>query len=235
MTDNIPLTENEIALAFGWDVVNWSAALNLWLPFLESPTPGKWLEVGGREGGLSFLAAHFGHAVVCSDLENPESIAGTIHNKISFPGSISYASVDALNMGFDSEFDALLFKSILGGIGRDNHPELQLQAIEQMHRALKPGGVLLFAENLKGSAIHRALRQRFQPWGRSWRYFEKKELETMLEKYFSEVKTSTTGILGTLGRSEFQRSILGKLDQRFLVRVCPSTWNYIAYGYAIKS
>jgi len=35
---------------------------------------------------------------------------------------------------------------------------------------LKPGGWLLFAENLKGSMLHRLLRKTFVRWANYWRY-----------------------------------------------------------------
>lgn len=219
--------------AFRWDVVNWSRALELWEPVLAQPGPLRVLEVGGREGGLSSLAAYYGHQVVCSDLENPESIAAPLHRAQGLTERITYEAIDATDIPHRDVFDVILFKSILGGIGRDNHPEKQQQAIQSMHRALKPGGYLLFAENLRGSAMHRQLRATFQPWGKSWRYLTPAEMEQLLSP-FSKKELRTTGLLGTLGRNESQRNMLGKIDQSFSARICPSSWHYIIYGYARK-
>jgi len=227
-------TKAHLDQAFGWDVVNWSTAIDLWHPWLASESPLDVLEVGGREGGLSLLAARYGHRVLCSDLENPESAARPHHERERFSGTIRYAAMDALEIPFNSAFDLILFKSILGGIGRDHHPEFQQQAIDGMYRALKPGGCLLFAENLTGSELHRYLRRRFQPWGNSWRYMNADELREMLSA-FTEVEMRSTGLLGTLGRNETQRRLLGKLDQLVLARGCPSSWHYLVTGYARKN
>jgi SAM-dependent methyltransferase len=219
--------------AFRWDVVNWSRAFELWEPALAQPGPLRVLEVGGREGGLSSLAANYGHQVVCSDLDNPESIAAPLHRAQKVAELITYEAIDATAIPYRDAFDVILFKSILGGIGRDNHPEKQQQAIQSMYNALKPGGYLLFAENLRGSAMHRQLRATFQPWGKSWRYLTQKEMAELLSP-FSHKEMRTTGVLGTLGRSESQRNMLGKIDQSIVARICPGSWHYIIYGYARK-
>jgi len=222
-----------IRTAFAWDVTNWSRAMDIWEQPLSQSGPLKALELGGREGGLSLLAASFGHHVVCSDLENPESIAHSGHEQAGVSDRITYQAIDATQIPYENAFDLILFKSILGGIGRDNHPEKQAQTIASIYRALKPGGYLLFAENLRGSAMHRQLRKTFQPWGNSWRYLTQDELKSLLES-FSKVKMSTTGLFGTLGRSESQRRFLGAIDQTFTAKFCPKSWHYIAMGYARK-
>jgi hypothetical protein len=81
--------------------------------------------------------------------------------------------------------------------------------------------------------MHRQLRATFQPWGKSWRYLTQKEMAELLSP-FSHKEMRTTGVLGTLGRSESQRNMLGKIDQSIIARICPGSWHYIIYGYARK-
>lgn len=133
---------------------------------LESVQPGaSALEVGAREGGLSLYLAQKGFHVVCSDVENPQAMAKGRHENHGVQHLVSYASADATRLPFDDcRFDVVAFKSILGTIGRNGQIEQQAKAISEIHRVLKPGGILLFAENLAGTALHRFFRK-MTKWG----------------------------------------------------------------------
>jgi SAM-dependent methyltransferase len=96
-------------------------------------------------------------------------------------------------------------------VGYNNNKTAQEIALNEMFKALKPGGYLIFAENLKGSAIHSFLRGRFISWGNMWRYMSVGELLEMTKK-FDTVTYKTCGFFGAFGRKEYQRMILGVID-----------------------
>lgn len=149
-------THNDI---IGWDVVNWSKALSFWERQTDlHKRPLKCLELRSHKGGLSLWQAQKGHSVICSDLESPEKSAKIIHDK--YPNlEISYASINALEIPYENEFDIIIFKSILGGVPRDNNDENKKIALQQIYKALKPEGKLLFAENLQATKTHQFMRK----------------------------------------------------------------------------
>ena len=59
-------------------------------------------------------------------------------------GSIRYEIIDALDIGLSETFDFILFKSMLGGIGRIGSGKLQMDVMRQIHKSLKKGGEVLF-------------------------------------------------------------------------------------------
>ncbi len=219
---------------FEWDIGNWSRALPLWEEVLPADAHGApALELGGRGGGLSLLLAARNFRVTCSDLENPEARCLDKHRRWKYSDRIAYAEASALALPFaDAAFAAVAFKSILGAIGRNNRPQDQKQALQEIHRVLRPGGALLFAENLRATPVHAALRRRFVKWGDSWRYLEFSELGALLSQ-FDRIKLNSCGFFGNLGRSETQRRNLAVID-RLGDRLLPSSWKYIGYGYAVK-
>lgn len=216
-----------------WDVKSWSKALHFWEKNLDWNTINNGLELGGNQGGLSLWLALKGKKTICSDYKNVQENAEPVHRNYTVMELISYQDIDATNIPYENEFDVIVFKSILGGIGRDNRIELQQQVIDQIYKALKPGGKLLFAENLIGSQFHRWMRKRFVNWGSSWRYVSNTEMTRFLHQ-FSSVQMETTGVLATFGRNEKQRNALAKLDQLIINKISPSKWKYIVYGIAVK-
>ena len=216
-----------------WDIVNWSVTLPFWEAQVDWAHARRALELGGREGGLSLWLAHRGVDVVCSDLENVATTAAPSHRKFGVEDHVTYEDIDATQIPYENEFDLIVFKSILGGIGRGGNNAAQQAVIDQAFKALKPGGTLLFAENLIASPAHRFLRRRFVKWGDYWHYVSMPGMKNFLQAY-TGVQVRTTGVLGTFGRSEGQRRVLGKVDQALLNRVVPAEWRYIAYGVARK-
>lgn len=216
-----------------WDVKSWSKALRYWENNVEWSKVKNGLELGGREGGLSLWLALKGINVICSDLKDVETTASALHQKHAVSTLITYEDIDASNIPYENHFDIIVFKSIIGGIGSNDNYEIQEKVFKQIHKALKPGGKLLFAENLVASPLHRQLRKRFVKWGSSWRYVSINEMKEFL-KDFSKVELKTTGMLGTFGRNERQRNFLSGVDNLLLNKVAPRAWKYIAYGVAQK-
>ena len=216
-----------------WDVKAWSPILKYWDDKTDWNSVENCLELGGREGGLSLFLALKGKKVVCSDLHQVEQTAKQLHVKHNISHLINYQDIDASNIPYENHFDVIVFKSIIGGIGYNDNYEIQKKVFSEIYKALKPGGKLLFAENLIASPFHQRLRKKFVTWGNSWRYISIEELTVCL-KDFSSHEIKTTGLLGTFGRTEWQRNILSALDRLFFNKLSPTNWNYISYGVAVK-
>jgi SAM-dependent methyltransferase len=171
--------------------------------------------------------------MVCSDLKDVKQTAEQLHLQHNLGALITYRDIDATHIPYENHFDVIVFKSIIGGIGRDDNYEIQQKVFNEIFKALKPGGKLLFAENLIASPFHQRLRKSFVNWGSSWRYVSLEEMKAFL-KDFSSYELKTTGVLGTFGRNESQRNFLSTIDQVLLNSVCPKSWKYIGYGIAVK-
>ncbi|MEH7235756.1 class I SAM-dependent methyltransferase [Bacillus sp. JJ1562] len=231
----LELSEEMVHDIIEWDVENWRHSLDYWLQqstlnLLNS----RGLEIGSRNGGLSLWLAHHGCNVICSDVNGPTELAMEKHIKYSLTNLIEYSSIDATELPYkNEEFDVIVFKSVLGGVGSNNNIEAQKKAIEEIHRVLKPGGELFFAENLSASPLHKTLRKKFVNWGNSWRYINLNELSEFCS-IFSNVHYTTTGFFSTLGRNEKQRRLLAKFDQKLMNKITPNNWKYIVMGVAKK-
>jgi SAM-dependent methyltransferase len=229
-----------IASVFEWDVVNWSQALRLWEPAMREVHSGlhpQAIEIGSRRGGLALFAAVQGFHVLCTDLEDPRESAEPLHEKYQVTDLVDYSALDVTDVkrsSIDQKFDLVLMKSVLGGAGRNGRDDLQMQAVQNMAAMLKPGGAILFAENLAGSAVHRFFRKRFTNWGSYWNYPSIERLSSMFDAAGLILEYRTGGFLGAFGRTEKQRRFLGKIDRALIQRITPRTWHYIYFGVARK-
>lgn len=217
-----------------WDVRNWSRALRFWKRHSSLDISRcRALEIGSRGGGLSLWLALQGAHVVCSDVKGPNERAVEKHARYGVSRLITYECIDARDIPYANQFDLVVFKSVLGALG-SREDQGQTRAIAQMHKALKPGGELFFAENLAGSWLHVMLRRHLVSWGRRWQYVGPDEV-TELMAPFADVTWAATGFLGTLGRSERQRSALALMDELLFNALVPSRWRYIGVGVARKA
>lgn len=212
---------------FQWDVASWSRALPLWKEHL--PKTGMALALGERDGGLSLWLAQQDLHVHCTDLEGPTDNARNLHEEYEEQRNITYDVADITNLPYaDASFDVVVFKSVLGAL---ETKERQQQALDEIFRVLKPGGKLLFAENLRGSALHRWARKKFVKWATYWRYLNLKADADIWKNY--DLQWKTTGFLAAFGRSEGQRKFLAAVDMVFTA-ITPKTMHYILYGVAVK-
>lgn len=226
---------------FEWDVSTWSKALEVWLPqmrerALHTETP-RALDIGARHGGLTLLAALEGFTVDSTDITQPGEEARALHLRYGVSKQVRYAAIDVTHAHLleKETYDLVMFKSILGGIGHSGRDDLQLAALQNMSDALKPGGILCFAENLKGTWMHETLRKRFTAWGKAWNYPDLDRLVGMLRTAKLDPTLYTTGVLATFGRTESQRHWLGKLDRHLLNVLTPKRSRYVAFGFAVKA
>ena len=225
------LTTREI---LDWDVISWSKALKYWDQRIPSDLSGlKALELGAYNAGLSAWLAQKNATVISSDVDELPPGAYVLQKKYNLTDRVQFKQVDATNMSFENEFDFIVFKSIAGGIGRNNHPEHQQTLFNQIHKALKPGGKLLFAENAKASPLHQFARKNFVSWGNSWQYVTHTDFKSFFKEYKS-YDIHSSGFTAAFGRSEKQRNMLGKLDTYLFNNIVPKSWHYIIYGIAEK-
>ena len=220
--NQIPITD-----IIEWDTVNWGKFIS----FIDANkidfTEKQVLDIGARNGGISLFCASKGGKVVCSDLHGPTEEAKALHKKYGLEKLITYEVIDALNIPdkYNSYFDIIIFKSVLGGIGYNNNIRQQKLFVENVYRSLKKGGILIFAENMKSTGIHVLLRKKFNKWG-TWHYETENEIMDLFSKFNLESK-QYVGLLGCFGRNESQRVFLGKLDNMVFDKIVPEQHRYI--------
>lgn len=216
-----------------WDLANWAPALDFWLESTSLDLSNTFaLELGAGLGGLSLWLALHGARVICTDLRGPTPEARALHRRHNVEHLVSYRALDATDIPFAGRFDLVLFKSVLGDVGRGGRREMQERAVREIHKALKEGGELWFAENLTGSALHR-LARRFIPRGSLWRYVSLEETERFLSP-FRRHACRTTGFLAVFGRDGLPRNLLGALDRSLCNRAVPGRWRYVVFVAAQK-
>jgi ubiquinone/menaquinone biosynthesis C-methylase UbiE len=222
----------KLADYFEWDVRLWSQAMKYWEPLLEKSRGGQALEIGSRRGKLaSMLAIHYEYNVVATDLKFSDGAIAEIQNKLLPNQHISFEKMDCRSLTFPNNyFDIVVFKSVLGALGT---LEGQVSAFHEIYRVLKPGGALLFAENLKASFIHQYLRKKYRShYSLNWRYLTIPEFENQLKR-FSVHAFSTAGFLTTLFKKEGYKKIVSIIDRGILFLI-PRNCRYIIYGTAVK-
>lgn len=213
-----------------WDVRTWSVAVEFWDESISDDGAAlDCLEIGAGPGGPSLWLALRGHRVVCSNLANTEAMASELHEKYGVSASIEYRDIDVTDVPYENHFDVVIFKSVLGGVG-----SLQDQAMQQILKSLKPGGRLLFAENVRGTVLHRIARSiAYRIRGTSWRYPSLAQMRAHLGGFTSS-EIRTTGVLAMFGTSESARLALAAVDDRVANRITPRSWKYVSYGVATK-
>jgi SAM-dependent methyltransferase len=214
-----------------WDVANWSACLRFWEPHLAAGRCDC-LELGCGPGGISLWLALQGQRVVCSDVIAPRQAIQDWHRQCGVADRISYETIDATKIPYEAAFDFVVAKSVLGGIWSQKGLRGLPQAMRQIHKSLKPGGKLLFAENLRATPLHMFCRNYFLKRDCAWKYPTANMILRLLAD-FSTVEYRLSGFLGTFGRTERQRTMFSYVD-RVIVPMLPKQWRYIMSGVAVK-
>ena len=183
------------------------------------------LELGSKNASLSLWAVEKGGLVTCSDIVGIENYFSKKFIYIK-KGSIRYEIIDALDIGLKETYDFILFKSMLGGIGRIGSEKLQMDVMRQVHKSLKKGGEVLFIENMRGTFIHQMYRKRYGATRNDWSYPSFSDFIKM-SKIFSKVKYETFGVLGSSGNLLIK--VRTAFDLKF-EKTFPKSWRYIYAG-----
>lgn len=110
------------------------------------PVPAKLLDLGCGSGWTSVFYARRGYDVIGQDIA-PDMIDLANENKVRFGVSnLQFCVSDYEDLPFSDEFDAAIFYDSL------HHSVDERAAIRAVHRALKPGGVLITLEPGVGHA-----------------------------------------------------------------------------------
>ncbi len=119
-----------------WDSVNWAKFLDFINKSGMEFQGKRVLVLGERNGGMSLFFALKGAKDLCSDLDGPTDQAHALHEKYGVQSKIQYAAIDAIHIPseYDGQFDVVTFKSVLGGIGRNDNYALQEQCVASIYR-----------------------------------------------------------------------------------------------------
>jgi len=216
-----------------WDAINWTRSFNYLNEKIDIKDKNyNCLEIGARQGGLSLWLAFNGNNVVCSDLsyydqEQELHKAKALHKKHNCSKKIKYEAINAMEIPYENHFDIVVFKSVLGGIGIYAKKKINTEqkVVDQIFKCLKPGGMVIFIENLEASFLHMYLRKTFVKWGTSWNYLKLKEVLPLFNS-FKSFNYNTFGFFGAFGRTEEQRQLFGKIDSVF-EKFVPKSKRYI--------
>ena len=230
-------TKQQLNNYLEWDIYSWSKAIDSWDEILNKQSnlkELKALELGGRNGGLSLFLAQKGIHTVCSDFGGPTPKANALHQQENVASIIEYADIDASNINFpDAQFDIVIFKSILGVVAANGKTENLALASNEIFRVLKPGGILLFAENMKASSMHSWARKKFVRWGNNWHYLSINEMEQFVAPYQTK-KIQYFGFISAFVKIAALKKLAYFIDL-LKYRFIPNSWKYIAYGWAQKA
>jgi len=224
--------------SIGWDIVNWSKSYKLMNQFIDISKLSNALELGvGHVGGgySLYLASSNNINVVCSDFKEIDDNVKSIHKKHNVHQNITYSKINALDIPYENFFDIVVFKSILGGIAR-NDSDLLVKVSDQVSKSLKKNGLLFFSENIRSTSIHMFARNNFSNGmgNNGWRYLSIDEITNALNKNFNCLSYDTKGFLGCFGMNEVQRKILGNIDSLIFDKILPKNYLYCFFGAFIK-
>ncbi|OSZ82376.1 hypothetical protein CAP35_03650 [Chitinophagaceae bacterium IBVUCB1] len=222
-----------------WDVLNWSYALRVWQPVVDTfSKSSKVLAIGERNGGLSLWLAMQGFQVTCTDRVGITEHAKKIHRKYGVADNITYEAIDIVNDApATSAYDIIIMKSVLGGLKSDygnaatRTDVVRNIAIQNIYSSLKSGGVLLTADNLQGSNLVQAIRNA-KGKNQTWHYLSIDEIKTLFS-IFHQTDIYTFGIIPT----RFSVPIINKavfILNTILKRLLPVSSSYISVIAARK-
>lgn len=216
----------------GWDILNWSKSLSFLCEKVDLTKIDNALELGGGESsaGYSLFLASKKIKTIFSNYDDSFENALKIHKKYAFSKYIQYEKIDALNIPYKNHFDLVVFKSMLGGIIRQQDLNVGNIVFNQIYNSLRKGGYLFFAENLKSTQLHSFLRKKITH-GRGekpWRYLTLNQIIAIAKSNFKDIDFTTKGFLGCFGYLESQKNILSIIDSIFLDKIIPNKYNYIA-------
>ncbi len=221
-------SQQELKDILQWKINTWQIPLLYWDKTIQWNKINTCLEIGAGGGGLSLWLAKQGKMIHCSDLKNPTHTAKPLHDKYNYTtNKIRYIELDA-TQPFQQQYDLILTKSVLGGIGRNKQWNKIQKTIENIYKALAPNGSYLFAENAKASTIHQIVRKKYVSWSKEWHYFTPHEMKKLLS-IFPTFELHTFGFI-----SPFCSNTITKKTDICLHNILPTSQEYLLYGWAQK-
>lgn len=223
-----------------WDVPNWSSILDTWYPIVSKLSPdAKILAVGERNGGLSLWLALAGYKVDCTDRVEPTEIAKTLHKKYNVSDRVTYKTIDVVNDNLPEQaYDLVISKSVFGGL-KENYADsssrtniARQKAVNNIYKAIKPGGYLLSADNTRGSYLLNFLRKKNNK-DKNWHFFTPKEIELIFSS-FQSIQISYFGVIPTLFSNRSFNRVIYFLN-KYILAFMPANTRYIAITSARKS
>ena len=232
----------------GWDTVIWGQSLKFFDENINFKNIKNALELGsGNNGGYSLYFASKLIDTICSNPSGNFESAKKIHSKYGFSDKIKYEKIDALDIQYENKFDCISFKSVMGVLGdreeRFKNIDAQKKMITNISKALKKGGYLIFAENLKGSKFHQYIINKYG-WGKDytgWRYFSVNDYFDIVGGDFRLLNYKTTGVIGNFVSmkevpfKESIKSILGTLDIFLLDKILKEDSRYVIFSVFQKN
>jgi SAM-dependent methyltransferase len=154
------------------------------------------------------------------------------HEAFGLEGRIVWEAANALALPYpDASFDFVIFKSLLGQIGTTDKLNNKRLMLAEVLRVLKPGGVVLFAENMVASPVHVLARSAFRGWGKKWGYTTVPEMRELFTA-FAELHYETTGFLVAFAPARL-KPVVREIDRR-LDSFLPENSRYVIYGSAVR-
>jgi SAM-dependent methyltransferase len=231
-----PIPRRELAPYVQWDIPTWTRAVEYWTIKLASRRNCSALEIGSRDAQLAtLLTRRFNLDVVCTELYWPHATAAGLSNDAGADSRVGFCINDARQLPFrDQSFDVVLAKSVLGGIAGVADAAIGPQAglrgvLAECARVIRPGGLLLVAEGVEASPVHRRLRAS-REWNQWWHYPSLTEFRASLAE-LGQVDLRTTGLVSAIvpDRLGPLKKLISAADE-IVSRAAPERLRYLAYG-----
>lgn len=171
-------------------------------------TPAKLLDLGVGTGWTSLFYARMDYEVVAQDISEEAIKLARENQRSTFGKPIHFITSDYESMKYKNEFDCAVFFDSL------HHAENEVSALRSVHKALKPGGILIISEPGKGHGKSIEAREAVEKFGVT----ERDMPPTVIIKAAKQVGFSSYKIYPDMGlvhkaflKKEFNRPFLNQL------------------------
>ena len=217
---------------YEWDYIIWGQTYKSILMNIESLSRSKKvLEIGSRTGGLAQIFVDLGFSNV--------TISDKGINKRVYPSNlvsldnIKFLELDLLddNLNFESQYDIIIMKSVLGALKSE---EKQEKALNRIYRMLTNDGMFIIIENQSSGYLLTSIKKQFTSWGAYWKYRTMNEFLNILKTSgFKFVYFNTYGFLNFLFPERI-RNFVGIFDIFFANSFVNKENRYVFFGVLRK-